>query len=349
MSEAENNELTAGKQFKEPRSNQKLKLLYLAKILLNNTDANHDITLDEILNKLHAYDVTAARKSLYDDIAQLNDFGIKTQKTQYGRNVHYKVIGRAFELAELKLLVDSVAAAKFITEEKSNELIKKLESLISRQEAATLQRQVYVAGRVKIMNSDIMKNVDAIHNAIANNSSLSFQYCRWNMKKELEVKHDGARYHVSPWGLLWNDGNYYLIGYDHDTQVKDIHHYRVDKMKNILIENKVREGREKLKKLDIASYGKSKFGMYNGEEIKAEILCKNSAIGVLIDRFGTDVTILKKDEAHSRVFVKVADNKLFIHWIMAMGDNFKIIGPENLVKEVHDELNRLAKQYELAD
>ncbi len=207
MSEAENNELTAGKQSKEPRSNQKLKLLYLAKILLNNTDANHDITLDEILDKLHAYDVTAARKSLYDDIAQLNDFGIKTQKTQYGRTVHYKVIGRAFELAELKLLVDSVAAAKFITEEKSNELIKKLESLTSRQEAATLQRQVYVAGRVKTMNSDIMKNVDAIHNAIANNSSLSFQYCRWNTKKELEVKHDGARYHVSPWGLLWNDGN----------------------------------------------------------------------------------------------------------------------------------------------
>ena len=106
MSEVENNELTAQKQSKEPRSNQKLKLLYLAKILLNNTDANHDITLDEILNKLHAYDVTAARKSLYDDIAQLNDFGIKTQKTQYGRTVHYKVIGRAFELAELKLLVD---------------------------------------------------------------------------------------------------------------------------------------------------------------------------------------------------------------------------------------------------
>lgn len=247
MSETENNELTAGKQSKEPRSHQKLKLLYLAKILLNNTDANHDITLDEILNKLHTYDVTAARKSLYDDIAQLNDFGIKTQKTQYGRTVHYKVIGRAFELAELKLLVDSVAAAKFITEEKSNELIKKLESLTSRQEAATLQRQVYVAGRVKTMNSDIMKNVDVIHNAIANNSSLSFQYCRWNTKKELEVKHDGARYHVSPWGLLWNDGNYYLIGYDHDTQVMDIRHYRVDKMKNILIENKAREGREKLK------------------------------------------------------------------------------------------------------
>ena len=247
MSETENNELTAEKQSKEPRSNQKLKLLYLAKILLNNTDANHDITLDEILNKLHAYDVTAARKSLYDDIAQLNDFGIKTQKTQYGRTVHYKVIGRAFDLAELKLLVDSVAAAKFITEEKSNELIKKLESLTSRQEAATLQRQVYVAGRVKTMNSDIMKNVDAIHNAIANNSSLSFQYCRWNTKKELEVKHDGARYHVSPWGLLWNDGNYYLIGYDHDTQVKDIRHYRVDKMKNILIENKVREAGRSLK------------------------------------------------------------------------------------------------------
>ena len=107
MSETENNELIVENQSKGARSKQKLKLLYLAKILLNNTDANHDITLDEILNKLHAYDVTAARKSLYDDIAQLNDFGIKTKKTQYGRTVHYQVVGRAFELAELKLLVDS--------------------------------------------------------------------------------------------------------------------------------------------------------------------------------------------------------------------------------------------------
>ena len=135
-------ELQTEKKAKGPRSNQKLKILYLAKILMDNTDANHDITLQEIMDKLAANDVTAERKSLYDDIAQLDDFGIKIKKTKYGKTVHYQVINRDFELAELKLLVDSVASAKFITEKKSNELIKKIEHLASRHEASQLQRQV---------------------------------------------------------------------------------------------------------------------------------------------------------------------------------------------------------------
>lgn len=163
-------EIQEQKQRRGARSNQKLKILYLAKILLENTDANHDITLQEIIDKLSANNVTAERKSLYDDIAQLDDFGIKIRKTQYGKTYHYQVINRDFELAELKLLVDFVASAKFITGEKSNELIRKIEHLASKHDAAMLQRQVYVAGRVKAMNRDIMENVDAIHNAIAQNS-----------------------------------------------------------------------------------------------------------------------------------------------------------------------------------
>lgn len=166
------------------RSNQKLKILYLAKILLENTDAEHDITLQEIIDKLSANNVTAERKSLYDDIAQLDDFGIRIRKTQYGKTFHYQVVNRDFEIAELKLLADSVASAKFITEKKSNELIKKIERLASRHDASKLQRQVYVAGRVKAMNNDIMENVDAIHNAISLNLKISFQYFQWNVKKQ---------------------------------------------------------------------------------------------------------------------------------------------------------------------
>mgnify|MGYP003188040108 FL=1 len=122
-------------------------------------------------------------------------------------------------MAELKLLVDSVAAAKFITEEKSNELIKKIEHLTSKHNATMLQRQVYVAGRVKSMNNGIMENVDAIHTAIAENSKISFQYFQWNVKKEAELKWDGKRYEVSPWGLSWDDEYYYLIGYDSDAGI----------------------------------------------------------------------------------------------------------------------------------
>ena len=195
------------KQRRGPRSNQKLKILYLAKILLEYTDAKNDITLQDIIDKLAAYNVTAERKSLYDDIAQLNDFGIKIKKTQYGRTSHYQVINRDFELAELKLLVDSVASAKFITEQKSNELIQKIERLASKPQASMLQRQVYVAGRVKAMNNDIMENVDAIHNAISKNLQISFQYFQWNVQKEPELRRNGERYVISPWGLSWDDEN----------------------------------------------------------------------------------------------------------------------------------------------
>lgn len=326
-----------------PRSNQKLKILYLAKILLENTDENHDITLQEIIHKLEAYDVTAERKSLYDDITQLNKFGIKTQMTQYGKTYHYKVINRDFELAELKLLVDSVASAKFITEKKSNALIKKIEHLGSTYEASMLQRQVFVSGRVKAMNNDVMENVDAIHHAISQNTQISFQYFQWNIKKKPELRKDGERYIISPWGLSWDNENYYLIGYD--AKADRIKHYRVDKMLNVKVEATKREGRNKFKELDMAAYAKKMFNMFDGEEQRVEILCKNALAGVMIDRFGKDVMMLKADEEHFKISVKVAASKHFIHWIMALGDGAKIIGPESLVKEVKEEISRLTRQY----
>lgn len=325
------------------RSNQKLKILYLAKILLENTDADHDITLQEIIDKLDANNVTAERKSLYDDINQLNDFGIKIKKTQYGKTFHYQVADRDFEIAELKLLADSVASAKFITEKKSNELIKKIEHLASKHDASKLQRQVYVAGRVKSMNNDIMEIVDAIHNAISQNLKISFQYFRWNIKKQPELRKGGARYIVSPWGLLWDDENYYLVGYDSDADM--IKHYRVDKILHIKVEKTRREGRHKFKEVDMAEYAKKMFNMFDGEEQDVEILCINDLAGVMIDRFGKDIRMLKVDEEHFKVKAKVAASSHFIHWIMALGAGAQIIGPENLVEEVRKEIRRLADQY----
>lgn len=325
------------------RSKQKLKILYLAKILLDNTDANHDITLQEIMDKLSANGVTAERKSLYDDIAQLDDFGMKIEKVQYGKTFHYKVVNRDFELAELKLLVDSVQSAKFITEKKSNELIKKIEHLSSKQEASQLQRQVFVSGRVKAMNNDILENVDAIHNAIGANTKISFQYFQWNVKKEMELRKGGARYRISPWGLSWDDENYYLVGYDSDADM--IKHYRVDKMLKIRVESEKREGRQKFRQLDMAAYAKKMFGMFDGEDQNVSIRCENQLAGVMIDRFGKDVHMLQVDADHFEVSVKVAASNHFIHWIMALGDGAKIVGPEEVVTQVQKEVERLAKMY----
>ena len=209
-------------------SNQKLKLIYLMKILLERTDETHSITMPEIIEALAAYDISAERKSLYNDIENLRVYGLDVIGTQEDRTYSYHIGNRQFELAELKLLVDSVQSAKFITAKKSNELIKKIEGLASKYEASQLHRQVFVTGRVKTMNESIYYNVDRIHTAIAENSRITFQYFQWNVDKKMELRHDGALYEVSPWSLSWDDENYYLIAYDGNEGI--IKHFRVDKM-----------------------------------------------------------------------------------------------------------------------
>lgn len=206
-------------------SNQKLKLIYLMKILMEYTDEKHSLTMEEIKSKLQLYDISAERKSLYNDIENLRLYGLDIIGTKEDRTYSYYIGNRQFELAELKLLVDCVQSAKFITEKKSNVLIKKIEELASRYEAMQLQRQVFVAGRVKTMNESIYYNVDRIHSAIADNFQITFQYFQWNVDKKMKLRHNGIWYIVSPWSLSWDDENYYLIAYDSVEHI--IKHFRV--------------------------------------------------------------------------------------------------------------------------
>lgn len=326
-----------------PRSNQKLKIMYLMKILMENTDETHSITLQQIIDKLAGYDVTCERKSLYTDIEQLRQFGLDIYGEQRDRTYYYRVVNRQFELAELKLLVDSVQSAKFITEKKSNELIKKIEELASKHEAQQLQRQVYVSGRVKTMNENILINVDAIHQAINTNSTIKFQYFMWTPDKKMELRHNGKIYEVSPWALSWDDENYYMVAYD--SEAKIIKHYRVDKMLKISVTENLREGKDKFKSFDMADYSKKMFGMFDGDEETVKLLCNNSLAGVMIDRFGKDVRMLKADDEHFTVSVKVAVSKHFLGWIIALGSGVKIVGPDAVVNKMKDELKRLNEMY----
>ncbi|MCD8347975.1 MAG: WYL domain-containing protein, partial [Lachnospiraceae bacterium] len=304
-------------------SNQKLKIMYLMKILLEQTDETHSISMPEIISALEQYGITAERKSIYNDMESLRQFGMDIIGEQRDRTYYYHVGKRQFELAELKLLVDSVQSAKFITAKKSNELIKKIESLASQHEASQLQRQVYVANRIKTMNASIYYNVDAIHAAIAANEQICFQYFQWNVRKEMELRHDGTYYHVSPWALSWDDENYYMIAYD--SAAGKIKHFRVDKMLRIESTKERREGREQFREFDMAVYARKMFGMYGGREEIVKLRCDNSLAGAIIDRFGKEITIMKEDEQHFTVNVKVAVSKQFIHWVMALGDGAKII------------------------
>ena len=324
-------------------SNQKLKILYLMKIFLEKTDDFHSISMSEIISSLEAYGVKAERKSLYDDIDILNQFGMDIIGEKRNRSFFYHVGNRQFELAELKLLIDSVQSAKFITAKKSRELIKKIEGFASKYEASKLQRQVFVSERLKTINESIYYNVDLIHEAIGTNQQIRFQYFQWNVKKEMELRRDGAYYEVSPWALSWDDENYYLIAFD--SGENKIKHFRVDKMIHISISDNKREGKDVFKQFDMALYAKKTFGMFGGEEQTVKLECINEYAGIIIDRFGKDVSLIKLDDKHFTVNVNVAFSKQFMAWVIALGEGARIVGPEKVLKQMQEETDRLVRQY----
>ena len=324
-------------------SNQKFKLYRLAQIMQEKTDDEHYITMPEIMKELAKYDITADRKSIYNDLRDLSVLGIEVEGEPDGNRYHYHVVDRAFELPELKLLVDAIQSSKFITEKKSNALIKKLETLVSKYDAQKLQRQVFVSGRIKTMNESIYYTVDAIHNAISADKKIKFQYYQWNEKKEMELRHSGAWYHISPWGLSWNNENYYLVGYD--SEEEKIKHFRVDKMLHIKLSKESREGNEHFKKLDMADYAKKSFGMFGGKERTVKLLVKNNLAGVIIDRFGKDVMMIPADNEHFTVSVDIHVSKQFLGWVFSLGENIKILGPDDVVEMMKGEFGRLVGQY----
>ncbi len=313
-------------------SNQKLKILYLMKILLESTDENHGLTLGEISKKLSEYGVAAERKSLYDDMETLRVYGLDIE-TVRDTHTRYYIADRLFELPELKLLVDAVQSSKFITAKKSGELIKKLESLSSTYEALQLGRQVYVSNRIKTMNESIYYNVDYIHTAISQNKMITFKYFEWTPEKEKKLRHDGAPYLVSPWALTWDDEYYYMIAFDSASGI--IKHYRVDKMVSIEITENTREGSEVFEDFDMGIYSSQVFGMYGGELTNVILECDNSLAGVVIDRFGADVTMIPlSDTDKFRVSVKVMISPNFLSWVIGFGRKVRVLSPDSVVGEI---------------
>lgn len=323
--------------------NPKLKILYLMKILLEKTDPEHAITMQEILTSLSAYGIDAERKSIYKDIDNLREYGMDIVGQKVDRTYRYYVASRDFALAELKLLVDSVQAAKFITAGKSTELIKKIEGLASRHEASKLHRQVYVAERIKTPNESVFHNVDLIHQAIAANVQIRFQYFSWNTRKQQVLRHDGAFYQVSPWALSWDDENYYMVAFDSGSD--KIKHFRVDKMLELSLTEDRREGSKCFEQFDMAVYAKKMFGMFDGEEEMVSIECADYLAGVFIDRFGKNVMMIPLGADRFRVNVRVACSRQFLHWIFALGPDAKITAPAHVVEMAAAETERLYEQY----
>ena len=324
-------------------SMQKQKLLYLQKIMLEKTDENHGLTINEIKEELESYGIKAERKSLYDDIEILQSFGLDicTVRTN---TVKYYIGNRDFQIPELKLLVDAIQSSKFITRKKSLELIEKLGHLVSENESSQLRREVYVTNRVKTVNEHIYYNVDKIHNAISENKKISFQYFKWELdttngnKIVKTARKNGEAYRVSPWALCWDDENYYLIAYDSEAEI--IKHYRVDKMERIRLLKDERDGSELYKDFNPARYAKSVFSMFGGEECEVKLLVDNNFIGVIVDRFGSDLFIVKHDEHSFTVNVNVMLSPQFYAWVFGLGGGVRILAPERAILEFKDKISQ---------
>lgn len=323
-------------------ANQKLKLLYIVKLLMQHSDENHPVKMERIIEELARNDISAERKSIYDDIESLRVFGIDVMQVK-GKNGGYYIGERDFELPELKLLVDSVQSSKFITEDKTYKLIKKIESLASVYDGQLLQRQVYVKNRVKSMNESIYYAVDAVSDAIAQNKKIRYKYFEYTVSKERKFRHDGADYLVSPFALIWDDENYYMLAWDSNAQ--KMKHYRVDKMHGVKVADEAREGNEEFATFDMSSYTKTVFGMFGGEEVKVKLRFANQLAGVVIDRFGKDTMLIPDGNEHFTVNVDVVPSQHFLAWVFGFGTEVEIISPESVKDEMKNQLKKLEEFY----
>ena len=317
-------------------SNQRLKILYLCKILLDYTDEEHTISMPEIIAKLEEYGISAGRKALYDDIEALRTFGMDIVSGR-GKNSGYCVVSRDFEIPELKLLADAVSSARFLTERKSADLIKKLEKLTSVYQANQIQRQVYVVDRVKSANEKIYLNVDAIQRAISEKKQITFRYFKYDVSKS--KKYREGMHICSPYALTWDDGRYYLVAYY--EKYDDITNFRVDRMETVLLTDK--PIKPKPKGFNLAEHVSSTFSMFSGNAEEVKLRFDNTLATEVIERFGKNVMMVPDNDNRFTVHVKVKTEQPapFFGWLCKFGTLAEIEQPVSLREQYKQYLQNI--------
>lgn len=318
---------------------QKLKLLYLKKFFEEKTDENHVAKMSQITDYLASVGIPAERKSIYTDLEQLELFGFKVEKDDSGKA--YQLSKRTFDYSEVKLIADTIASSKFVPESKSMALIKKLGTLCSDYQRQQINSEIRVIGRAKSMNESEFKPIDFIQSAMRDNTTVTFKYFHFNLEKKREFSRNGDRYEVSPWSLLYDNDNYYLLAYVNG----EFRTYRVDRMASLGQGLKEREGKEEFDKIDIAAYTKSTFSMFSGEQEKVDMVFHNRMLDAVIDKFGKDVWLIKEDEWHFKATATVSISPQFFAWIFGLGGYAKIVGPESVVKQMKEMLENVSDKY----
>ena len=313
---------------------QNMKLLYLKDYLERSTDEAHPASTADIIAHLAGLGISVERKTVYSDLQALTDYGMDILRAP-GRPGGWYLASREFELSELKLLVDAVQSSKFLSEKKSLELIRKLETLAGSFDAGSLRRQVVVTGRVKSMNESIYYNIDLLHQAIAENSQIQFRYFEWGVDKQRRYR--GGIRSASPYALLWDNENYYLVAH---TEAHGLTHFRVDKMAGIALTHTPRVVTAQTKALDLTRYGRGVFQMYRGQTETVRLRFENTLSGVVIDRFGKDVMLVPDGDDHFILAAQISVSPVFLGWLLSFGTRVEILSPQS----VRDEYRALLLQ-----
>ena len=319
---------------------QKQKLFRILEIMMRYTDEEHGLTMTEIIDRLAEYGISAERKSIYADFATFEELGFPILRL-YGNPPEYTLAERIFELPELKLLADAIQSSKFITADKSAEMIEKLK-IFAGSRASELTRQVYVKDRVKTENAATLYTIDRIHTAMREGLRITFSYIDVGIDKKKYLRHGGKRYDVSPKALIWSNDNYYLVAFDEEAGI--VKNFRVDKLHKTQILPVECSIAADLYKLNPADYSKKSFGMYGGREELVTLEARERLSGVILDRFGTGHTLIRTDFGF-RVSVRVLVSPNFFGWVASLGDEIRIIEPASVREEMRATLKKILKNY----
>ena len=319
--------------------NQKLKILYIWDYLQKNSHQDKPVRANELIAMLDGRNIHCDRKTIYSDIATLQDFGVDIVHLS-GRNGGYYIGSRNFELPELKLLIDAVQSSRFLTEKKSRELIEKLCSQCNEQDARLMRRDVYVSGRVKSMNETIYYNVDAIQEAIAQNRQILFRYFDWGLNGTRVYRQKS--YTASPYGLCQDNENCYLLAL---SPRHGITSYRVDRMTDIQLTQEPRVPCPELTGKKLTEYASRMFGMFSGDRVAVKLRFHRELSNVVIDRFGQDTMLIPDGEDGFVFTVEVAVSPLFLSWVMGFGDKARILYPQSVVEECKKMARQVLEQY----
>lgn len=319
-----------------------IRLLKLWELLRKNTDEQHPISTNDLLDLLKQEGIDLERKTLYKDIKTLNQYGYEVICIKSKSNLYYTE-DRDFELAELKILIDAVQSANFITEKKTALLIDKLSANAGKNKAATLKRTVISYETTKHTNESIFYNVDSLTNGILNSKKVSFLYFDYNQNKKRVLRKNGERYVLTPIHLIFSNDNYYLIAYSekHDSFVN----FRVDRMKDVIIANEPAAKNDKIADFDLGKYKKSMFSLFSGEPAEVELIIHNSLINVILDKFGEETELRFLDKDHIKVKLNVVISPTFFAWCFNFSDRLKVIAPAKIVNQVNEYLIKIQTLY----